>query len=203
MLVLPSITVPAARQRSTTVASYGATKFDEHPRPAGGPDAVGAEDVLVRDRHARERPAVAARQRFVGRARIGQRPLGRHGDERVELGRQALDAAEEVQRQVQARELAGPEAGSEFGDGQGVHENVRFELGVEARLQCPGRRSRGSAAARLARLRTTGGHPAAARRTRAYSMTFGTRYRPAATLAAFCWYFSRWFDSVTTSGRSR
>ena len=39
--------------------------------------------------------------------------------------------------------------------------------------------------------------------TGSHSMTLGTRYRPAATAAAFCWYFSCRSISVTTSGRRR
>ena len=48
----------------------GRDEVGEHPRAAGRQDAVGAEDVLVRDRHAGERPALAARDARIGRARV-------------------------------------------------------------------------------------------------------------------------------------
>ncbi len=52
---------------------------------------------------------------------VGQGAIGRHRDKRVELGPEAFDAAEEMQRQVEAGELPGAEAGGEFRNGQCVH----------------------------------------------------------------------------------
>ena len=73
MFVLPSITVPAALSLATTVASYGDDEVVEHPRAAGRAHALGAEDVLVRERHARERAAAPGGERRVCLRRRGQR----------------------------------------------------------------------------------------------------------------------------------
>ena len=52
MFVLAAISAPAARSRSTAVASYGRHVALEDPRPAGGRLLDGDDVVLERDRHA-------------------------------------------------------------------------------------------------------------------------------------------------------
>jgi hypothetical protein len=53
MLVLPTITVPAALSRLDHVGVVGADEVGEHLRAAGGQHAFGAEDVLVGQRECR------------------------------------------------------------------------------------------------------------------------------------------------------
>ena len=84
MLVLPSITAPARLQLRDHRGVVGRDEVVEHARAAGGAHTRGAEDVLVRDRHAGEGPAVSGRERPVGRRGIAQRLLARHGDEGIE-----------------------------------------------------------------------------------------------------------------------
>ena len=78
MLVLPSTTTPAARSRSTTVASYGGTPALEDLRAARGRHPAGGEDVLQRQGNAGERPErLTAAAGGVDLAGSSQRPLGR------------------------------------------------------------------------------------------------------------------------------
>ena len=96
----------------------------EHARPAGREDAVGAEDVLVRDRHAGQRPALAARKARIGLARIRERALGGDGHEGVQTRAEPLDTREQVTRDLDARKAARRETGRDFADGESVHYSM-------------------------------------------------------------------------------
>jgi hypothetical protein len=76
---------PGARQAIDDVGVERRRVVGEHARAAGRPHAGGGEDVLVRDRDADQWPVVAFADRPVGGARVGQRPVGVDGDERIEL----------------------------------------------------------------------------------------------------------------------
>ncbi len=97
----------------------------EHSRPAGGQDPVGAEDVLVGDRHAGERPRLrpAPRAHRPLRASSSARSA-RDGDEGVERRPQPLDPREEVARDLDARKAARRETSRDFADGEGVHYSM-------------------------------------------------------------------------------
>ena len=86
----------------------GCDEVAEHARPAGREDAVGAEDVLVRDRHAGERSCLTPRASRIGLARIRERPLGRHCHEGVQSRPEPLDPREQVTRDLHARKASAP-----------------------------------------------------------------------------------------------
>ena len=67
---------------------------------------VGAEDVLVRERHAREWPALAPRDACIRAPRVLDRALARDRHERIQRRVRLLDAVEEVPRDLDARVLA-------------------------------------------------------------------------------------------------
>ena len=84
-LVLPTNTAPASRRRATTVGVAVRDVAVAHARGGGRRRAVDVEDVLQRDRNAVQRPAIAARRQLpVRRARLCERLVGEHGDERVD-----------------------------------------------------------------------------------------------------------------------
>ena len=94
---------------------------------AGGRSSVGAERgrlardvhvVLDRDRHAEERPPVAALAERVGLRPA--RPLGEHHAERVELRVEALDALQARVDELARRDLAG---GDQLGLARGPGED--------------------------------------------------------------------------------
>ena len=81
VLVLPSITTPAASRRSTAVAMIGRDEILQDARAAGAAHARHAEHVLDRQRHPQQgRQGVAGdcapRQAPVGLVCLGQGQLG-------------------------------------------------------------------------------------------------------------------------------
>ena len=78
-------------------------------RAGGGQHALGAEQVLDRQRHALEQAALAGGQPRVGRVGHGQRTLGRLGDEGVEVA-VPLDRRDMRPGQLGRREAAGAQA---------------------------------------------------------------------------------------------
>ena len=150
MLVLPSSTVPAAFQRSTTVASYGATKFDSirDPQVVSTP-SVQKMSLWAIGTPVSGPPSPRARQ-LVGGAGVGQRAVGRDRDEGVQRRRQPLDAAEEVQREVEAGEPPGLEAGRQLSDGQRVQRHGRASID-DFRNEVQAGRDRGGIAAGTSR----------------------------------------------------
>ena len=74
--VLPSSTAPARVELLDHVRVVGADEVRQHPRAAGGAQALGAEDVLVRDRDAgRAGRASPRRAPLVGRAGLREARL--------------------------------------------------------------------------------------------------------------------------------
>jgi hypothetical protein len=82
----------------------------EQRRAARGEDAARRVDVLVAERDAQQRTRdIAAAERGLGSLGVGQRPIGGHGHERVELGIELLDPLEVRARQLDRRDRAAPE----------------------------------------------------------------------------------------------
>jgi hypothetical protein len=121
MFALPSSTVPGFVPPADDGRVVRRDEARQHARAAGREDPVGAEDVLVHDRHAGERATLALREPLVRRPCIGERPVCRDGHERVERRAQPLDAAQQVQREFETRELPGAQARGQVRYGQGVH----------------------------------------------------------------------------------
>ena len=110
MFVLPSMTTPACASRSTTVASYGATKFDSIREP----QVVRTPSVQKMSLWTSGRPvsgiAFAGRDRLIGLLRSGERLLAGDGDEGVQRRIEALDTREKVPRELHAGEAARTQA---------------------------------------------------------------------------------------------
>ena len=85
---------------------------------AGGEDALGRVEVLVRDRDAGEGTRFAAADRGLGLARIGERVVGRDGDIAVQLLVELVDARQVRRRHVDRGELAASIAPAELGDAE-------------------------------------------------------------------------------------
>ena len=85
-LVLPTTTAPAARSRSTTVASYGGRQPSRIREAARRRHAPSAQVVLQRDRHTGQRPGILPGGHGgvdpIGR---GQGLVGEHLEERVDV----------------------------------------------------------------------------------------------------------------------
>ena len=96
----------------------GAHVVLEHPRAGGRTPSAGHEDVLVRDRDAEQRAALAAPETGVGLARLGERQLGLHVDEGVQLA--AGDPVEEGPGQRDRGGFAGIERRAQLPEGSGV-----------------------------------------------------------------------------------
>ncbi len=96
----------------------------EHPRATGSAHARRGENVLVRNRNAEERPAVAVGENRIGRLRVGERPLGIDGDEGVERRIERRDAIERRPGELDAREALCPKGGGKLRDG-GIEHTVR------------------------------------------------------------------------------
>jgi aspartyl-tRNA(Asn)/glutamyl-tRNA(Gln) amidotransferase subunit A len=77
----------------------------EHPRAACRAQVGGHQHVLVRDRNAGQRTAVAARERVVGGPRLRERTFLIDGDERVDR-RRGGDPRERFLHEFDARRLA-------------------------------------------------------------------------------------------------
>jgi hypothetical protein len=77
----------------------GADEIAEHLRTAGGEPALGAENVLLRDRDAGQRPAFRRDAGVGGSTRLGQAFLGVDGDEGIDFRVQAGDAVKMELRQ--------------------------------------------------------------------------------------------------------
>jgi hypothetical protein len=103
------------------VRVVGRRKVGQHLRAAGGEPAVGAENVLVRDRHAGQRSALTVRKQAVGGARGGQGLFLVDTDEGVERLAQRLDSLEEKFRGLDAGESLGGEFGGQLLDGEIQH----------------------------------------------------------------------------------
>ena len=115
MFVLPSITVPLLRNRSTTVASYGAM----NPSSIRDPQDVRTPRVQNMSLCARGMPSSGpsspARLRSSAPSRLGQGDIAGDGDEGVQSVVVRRDAIEEVHRELDARELPSPEGVAEGG----------------------------------------------------------------------------------------
>ena len=118
MLVLPSVTAPAASRRATAVASYGAMKLSSIFEPQLVRTPRRAEDVFVRDRQPGQRRRGSGAQLRIGSGSLRQRTFARHGDEAVVLRVEALDAVEIEARQLDAGELPAPESVGQVGEGR-------------------------------------------------------------------------------------
>ena len=106
--VLPRITAPAERHRSTASASSAGRRV-VGVRAAAGADAADVDDVLDRDRDAVQRSAAAAGAQFgVADAGLGQRVLGEDLDERRPLV--LRDVGERLLGELDARGLCRPRA---------------------------------------------------------------------------------------------
>jgi hypothetical protein len=80
----------------------GRDEIVEHAGTAAGTHPPGAEDVFLYDRDTAQGGRAAFAQRPVRRLRRVQRRLGGEGDQAVEPGVQALDARQEMARQLNA-----------------------------------------------------------------------------------------------------
>src|SRR5271157_2994485 len=88
------------------------------PGARRGAHSASGDQVLMGDGNSVQRPAIAAGgQLAVGLARSLERPFRRNGDERVELGVEALDAAEGGGGQLERREAVGAQRFGGFADG--------------------------------------------------------------------------------------
>ncbi len=89
-----------------------------HARRRGRRHAADVEQVLDRDRHAVQRTAVVAGgQLLIGLARLPQRLVGHHEDERVQPRVVGLDAAQASFGDAHRGELPRPQAAAELLDG--------------------------------------------------------------------------------------
>ena len=109
MLVLPSMTAPALCKALDDRRVVRRDEVVEHARAARRLDARRAEDVLVRERNAREQRRLALREPPVGRRGLRERLLRGHRDERVQRVVEALDAREEMARELRRRDAPRPE----------------------------------------------------------------------------------------------
>src|SRR5690606_27695734 len=101
--------------------------IDAHLRAARGQDSLRVVNVLERERDAVQGAAVvAARDLALGPLRLRARELGSHGDERVELRLEGLDALEAGRRELDRGELAGADEAGGLGDGEAA-EVLRHE----------------------------------------------------------------------------
>ena len=85
----------------------GRNEVGEHLRAAGGAPAFGAEDVLLGDGNAGQRPGAAGSNAGIGSGSHGQRFFAVYGDEGVDVGVQALDPVEEERAQFDAGDFPG------------------------------------------------------------------------------------------------
>ena len=100
VMSLPSSTVPASCQRCTQVASSSGTQSARSAEPPVVRMPLRQVDVLVGDRHAEQRTVVAAPQRLLGGAGVGERAVGRERDEGVEHGVELLDPGQQRARHL-------------------------------------------------------------------------------------------------------
>src|SRR5213078_3730057 len=91
----------------------------QHLRAGGGGQVASDEHVLVRDRHAEQRAALAAGTAGVGGGGLRQRDVGGGAEESAQVGL-GFDAVEQVARGLHARHLAGFQQTAERGDAEGV-----------------------------------------------------------------------------------
>ncbi len=145
----------------------------EHLGARRGTPAAGDEHVLVRDRDAGQRRRVAGRNACVGGPRLGKRRLGVDMGKGVEM-RPGLDARQVMARQFLRRNLFGGELG-----GQG------FDRGCGHRIRSDGLPA-AAGDVEWSGLKTSADAPFT-RITAGYSITLGTRYRPASVAGAHCW----------------
>ena len=97
------------------VGVVGADEVGEHARAAGGEQVARAEDVLVRDRDAGQRPGLALRPARVGAARVGEAARRVDRDEGIQLAVELRDALEMELRQLDRRKLPGGQRRRELG----------------------------------------------------------------------------------------
>ena len=126
-LALPRNTAPSRSRLALTVLSYGGTKGDRILLPAVVRTPCGAEQILDRERNARERPPLPARERRIRRIRLRQRLLCGHGDEGVQPRVEPPDRRQMRLGQRARGELAPVQPGAGGGDGQiGQHHSTTF-----------------------------------------------------------------------------
>ena len=148
-LVLPTMTAPAARSRSTTVASYGGRQpsriFDEH--------VVGMPRVHMLSLSATGTPASGPGSRPAATASSTARAAARASSASTRLkawisASRAAIAARCVVEHVDGRALAGPDGGGDLGRARAVTPPARRSAGRGS-----GRRRRGAAASTSSRSR--------------------------------------------------
>ena len=104
--VLPMTIAPAARSARTTSASRW--RGPPWARAAAGRDLAGdVRVVLDRHRHAEQRPPIAGAAARVGLVGLGQRAVGEHDAEGVELAGRPPDALQRRLDELARRDLAG------------------------------------------------------------------------------------------------
>ncbi len=105
IVVLPTMTAPAARSRATTAASSGAGARERAGTPAR--DVAREVDlVLDGDRHPEERAVLARGAPAIGLVCLGQRPVPQDGAERVQRGIERRDARQRELGQLPRRGVA-------------------------------------------------------------------------------------------------
>ena len=99
----------------------GRLEAGEDLRAAGGQHALGAEQILVRDRRAEQGAGFASGAAGVGGLGLLQREVLGHGDKAVELRVELLDAAQQALGQLGRGELLVGECAGDLGQGQLMH----------------------------------------------------------------------------------
>src|ERR1700727_186873 len=100
MFALPRNTAPSRSRLAPTVLSYGGMNGSRMRR-----HALGAEQVLDRQRNAGERRELTTSQRGIGGIRLGQRTVAGHRDECVQMRVQRHDRGEVRLGQLARAEL--------------------------------------------------------------------------------------------------
>ena len=125
--------MPAALKLLDHVRVVRCDEVVQHFRAAGGEPAFGAENVLVRDRHAGERPGIAGGDAGVGGGGFGQRLFGIHRDEGIDRWIQRGDAVEILLGEFAAGNLLAGELRGERGKSTFLTWSYSMTLGTRYR----------------------------------------------------------------------
>ena len=118
MLSLATSTAPASLRRSTTALFFVGTRSLIGLRAVGGGNAGGIQQVLRAPGNAVQRSAIMAGGNFgVGLAGLVESVFAREGDDAVQFGIKALDAANVDFSQARGGELAALDPARKLGDG--------------------------------------------------------------------------------------
>ncbi len=83
----------------------GRYEIVQHARTAAGAYPIRAENIFMNEGDAEQRTLLPRGAAAIGRGRGQQGLLGREGDQRIQGGVQALDPAQEMPREFDARNL--------------------------------------------------------------------------------------------------